>query len=1070
VSNRKYRRTILGVIAALSVASSFAFGAGGARASVSYTVTEYGAGCASGGCTTTNSPTGYNTEAVTVTSAAGDTLVAVVDTRNLTAAQQVSSISDNSGSSDGWQQINDAQANGTQDDAEIWFTATPLTAAATTVTITVPVSTGVAASIFDVTPSSAGSFAVVAGNNNQGSSSTDAAPLSVTSGSGDFSVSGMGWNGTSLTDSVLPVSPGWTTGSLRTSSLSGDGSREEAAWEQASSTSTSVTDTLSGNGNWANVIADLEFAPQASGTISAVQNFGGSSSSASTTVSATINTPNVATTAGDLLVANIVSHGSTSTPSVTSVTDTAGSNTWYLAQAETLTVDDLDEEVWYTNSAASIAVLGSVTATTSLTAGSAIEVTEFRPSVWGTFSVWNAHPSNNSSASTLITGQSSNSDTQEDLAFAGIGTKNRQGTDPTWTFDSESGSGWQSAGENSEVSGYFDFEQSAWDTTGVESMGFSATLVSASPWTEIPVLFEFSSGLVTTPTVTSVSPSPAPDGYSVTVYGSDFTNETDVKLGTTDVQSTVMVNSDGQLSFTVPSAEAAGTYSVYVSTGGNTNSSGATLQVVTNPYIQDFSPTSGPETTTSVVLTGYNLGTTSTATVKLGTTAATITANSGSFGHTETLTFTVPTIANGSYTISDTVGGNTGTTSADNPSQFTVNTSSFTPPHIMIIEEENAGYNDTLGTCVGGDFKCYATNNSACGSGSPNYTDALDPYLCYLADHYAALNSWTSAVDGYNNSGVADGDCTVNGEIACHPSEINYLAITGGDTDNCTSDDCGTPPYPYGKATNNNIFNQLTSAGIPWADFNDDMPSNCDTMTQDGTNNLYVARHNPGVIYMDLASPSTQCSNNDLPLGVSGSTAADTPADLATTLDGGSAPDFVFLTPDLAEDAHGCAGTVNHVTENDYGTSSCNGSATNGIVESMNNWLAPTSGSYVQSGSINGCTQPTGTYECTPVVSSGKGWLPAILGSTWFTGSTPATVIVTMDESDHPNTTPNIVPMVVISNQGVDPGRTSTVTPSSHGGSYSLLASIDTAYHLGILGPASNLSGLDNFLCNGGSC
>jgi hypothetical protein len=381
----------------------------------------------------------------------------------------------------------------------------------------------------------------------------------------------------------------------------------------------------------------------------------------------------------------------------------------------------------------------------------------------------------------------------------------------------------------------------------------------------------------------------------------------------------------------------------------------------------------------------------------------------------------------------------------------------------MVIELENAGYNDTLGTCVGGAFRCYGSGKAACGTGSPNYTDALDPYLCYLADHYAELNNWSSAINGYTDN---NGTYSVNSDCptgqACHPSEINYLALTGGQTDGCTVDNCvsGGEQYPYGGATNTNLFNQLTNAGIPWADYNEDMPQACDATPQDGTNDLYVGRHNPGVVYEDLVG--SQCNNNDVTL-------PSTPANLATALDASGGPDFVFLTPDVADDAHGCGSAQSN--GGGAGASYCNGGGTNGIVESMNNWLAPTSGSYVQSGSINGCVNPPSTYQCTPVVSTGQGWLPAILGSTWFTGSAPATVIITMDESDHPGST-NLVPMVVISNQTSEQGlgRISSVTPFSGGGSYSTLASIDTAYHLGILGPAPNLSGLDNFLCSGGSC
>jgi hypothetical protein len=991
-------------------------------------------------------------------------LVAVVDVRNTAGAEQVSSVADNSGSSDNWQLASSqAQATGSQNDMEIWFTATPLTAAATTVTVTVPnnstTNTGIVASVLDVTPSSPGSFTVNAANALPSSSnSTDASPLSDDSTSGDLGVTGMGWNGSTITDTVAPVSPGWSAETQRTNSLMGQASREEAAWEQAGSgTSTSVTDTLSASDAWANVIADLQFAPQASGTITEIQNFGGTDSALGTTVSAPVPTLH-STTAGDLLVANIVSRASTA-PTVSGISDD-GSNVWFLAAAEQVS-GILDEEVWYSNTTASDVAGTNITATVNESAGSSLEVTEFNSSTTGTFNVWNANPSNDSAATTSIAGDSSNPDSNEDLGYVGIATKNRQGTNPSWTLDSLSGTSWQGMGENTETSPDFNFEQSVWDTTGVESVGFTATLVSSSPWTAIPVLFNFNAGGSTTPTVTSVSPSTnsiAPDGYIVDVSGTGFSGETDVKLGTTDVQSTVSVTSNRQLSFTVPAAEAAGTYTVYVTNGSGTNSSGATLQVVTSPYIEDFSPTSGPESTTSVVLDGWNLGTTSTATVKLGTTPATVTANSGSFG--QSLTFTVPTIANGSYTISDTVGGNTGTSST----QFTVNTSTWTPPHIMLIELENAGYNDTLGTCVtgSGHFACDTSNESACGSGSSgDYADALDPYFCYLADHYTELNNWTSAINGYAGT-TENNDCdAANNGPACHPSEKNYLAITGGQTDGCTQDNCSAngSTWPYGGANNNNNFNQLTGQGIPWVDYSESMTGNCEEKSQDG---LYVGRHNPAMLYTDLTVSSTQCSNYDQPLPATPTGSGSLQSDLDAVT---GAPDFVFIAPNIEDDDHGC-------NTNNPGGEECNESASNALEQSMNNWMAPSSGSEcgtgnpcVQAGSINACST-----ACVPDNTTGLGWIPAILNSTWFTGSTPATVIITMDESDHPGAT-NIVPMVLISNQaGNDLGRTSTVTPFSGGGSYSTLASIEKAYHLSTLGPGSNLTGLDNFLCNGGSC
>ena len=171
-------------------------------------------------------------------------------------------------------------------------------------------------------------------------------------------------------------------------------------------------------------------------------------------------------------------------------------------------------------------------------------------------------------------------------------------------------------------------------------------------------------------------------------------------------------------------------------------------------------------------------------------------------------------------------------------------TPASSPPHIMVIMEENQGYSATLGSC---------------GSGSP------DPYLCSLAGAYASATAWFGVT---------------------HPSLPNYVAIVSGSTQGCTSDSCvGAGGY---AATD--LGGQLSSARIPWTAYMESMPSPCYTGDSSGE---YVLKHNPFIVFKDNLPPS---SCHDLPYPGA--------ANLLSALDASGAPDFVWITPNLNDDMH----------------------------------------------------------------------------------------------------------------------------------------------------------------------
>jgi phosphatidylinositol-3-phosphatase len=159
----------------------------------------------------------------------------------------------------------------------------------------------------------------------------------------------------------------------------------------------------------------------------------------------------------------------------------------------------------------------------------------------------------------------------------------------------------------------------------------------------------------------------------------------------------------------------------------------------------------------------------------------------------------------------------------------------YVTPHVMLVMLENKGYAATLGSCF------------------------ADPYLCGLGARYASVVGWT---------GVG------------HPSLPNYLAVTTGSMQGCTSDTCSGNYTP-------SLGGQLNTARIPWVAWMESMPSACATTDS----NPYVWHHNPFVREGD-----SQCSAHDV--NYPGASQA------VATLTGGAAPEFVWITPNINNDMH----------------------------------------------------------------------------------------------------------------------------------------------------------------------
>ncbi|HEX2696553.1 MAG TPA: alkaline phosphatase family protein [Anaerolineales bacterium] len=119
-----------------------------------------------------------------------------------------------------------------------------------------------------------------------------------------------------------------------------------------------------------------------------------------------------------------------------------------------------------------------------------------------------------------------------------------------------------------------------------------------------------------------------------------------------------------------------------------------------------------------------------------------------------------------------------------------------------------------------------------------------------------------------------------------HPSLPNYLAMIGGDTFGITFD-CDScfiqaPTLP----------DQIEASGRTWKTYQEDMPTPCYAQPYAGN---YAIKHNPFLYFKPIRLDTTRCARSVVPF-----------TQLSTDLSAGTLPNFIFITPDLCNDAHDC--------------------------------------------------------------------------------------------------------------------------------------------------------------------
>jgi phosphatidylinositol-3-phosphatase len=139
----------------------------------------------------------------------------------------------------------------------------------------------------------------------------------------------------------------------------------------------------------------------------------------------------------------------------------------------------------------------------------------------------------------------------------------------------------------------------------------------------------------------------------------------------------------------------------------------------------------------------------------------------------------------------------------------------------------------------------------------------------------------------YLNALARQGAVAANYYAITHPSLPNYLALTGGSTFGFSGHDCGTC-----SVSQPNLIDELDAARISWKVYAEDMPSTCSAAVTAGA---YARRHDPFLYYRDVANNPTRCR-----FVVSTTT-------LTRDLADHSLPRFVWVVPNICNDAHSCS-------------------------------------------------------------------------------------------------------------------------------------------------------------------
>jgi hypothetical protein len=198
-----------------------------------------------------------------------------------------------------------------------------------------------------------------------------------------------------------------------------------------------------------------------------------------------------------------------------------------------------------------------------------------------------------------------------------------------------------------------------------------------------------------------------------------------------------------------------------------------------------------------------------------------------------------------------------------------------TPPtgtyfdHLVFIIMENAGMSNICGS----------------GNNPPPCNGPDNPYMSGLANSY----------------GLATRYVDLQGT-----SQPNFIGIMAATLNGCTSS-CAP-----NSLSETNLVDRFDTAGLGWKAYmeNQTPVAGCDN----SDHGFYEIGHNPFVAFHDIDTNSTRCNKIVLANPANNSTCTGTDCALTKDLNSGSAPNFIWVTPNDCNNAHGNSACPNGCT------------------------------------------------------------------------------------------------------------------------------------------------------------
>ncbi len=188
---------------------------------------------------------------------------------------------------------------------------------------------------------------------------------------------------------------------------------------------------------------------------------------------------------------------------------------------------------------------------------------------------------------------------------------------------------------------------------------------------------------------------------------------------------------------------------------------------------------------------------------------------------------------------------------------------------------------------------------------------STDPSLpVQVPDHIVIILMENKGINASYNCG---GNCTYITQLATtyglaegysaltHPSMHNYIALTSGGL-YATSLYGNNDTLPSASLNVTNIVDRLEAAGRTWKAYIESYHGGCSDY---GSN--YSDDHNPFIKYADIYNNPTRCAKI---VNAGGDAGNSTTSPLLSDLASQSAPNYMWLTPNLCHDMHDCSVSV----------------------------------------------------------------------------------------------------------------------------------------------------------------